>query len=317
MGCLYMGEIGMLNINTNYGASFAAKAASSAQRGLDSAMEKLSSGSRINYAKDDAAGQAIATRISAEVQGLKMASRNASDAQGLIDTAEGALQESHNLLLRMRELAVQSANGTMSDDDRGAIDAELGQLIEEVERVAQTTSWAGNSLINGTGSTDGDKSFSFQVGVNGTSADTVTVTIDDTRVVALGLVTDYDSDAGADDVAGDNDNDYTATGAGADTRISISTQSGAQGAISTIDDAIGKVSDARAELGAVSNRLSSTINNLDQISVNLGASKGRIQDADFAAETSNLAKNQILQQAATAMLAQANASKNSILTLVA
>ena len=111
----------------------------------------------------------------------------------------------------------------MSDDDRGAIDAELGQLIEEVERVAQTTSWAGNSLINGTGSADGDKSFSFQVGVNGTSADTVTVTIDDTRVVALGLVTDYDSDADADDVAGDNDNDYTASGA-ADTRISMHTK---------------------------------------------------------------------------------------------
>ena len=116
---------------------------------LNTAMEKLSSGSRINYAKDDAAGQAIATRITAEVQVLKMASRNASDAQGLIDTAEGALQESHNLLLRMRELAVQSANGTMSGDDRSAIDAELGQLIEEVERVAQTRSWAGNSLING------------------------------------------------------------------------------------------------------------------------------------------------------------------------
>ena len=303
----------MLNINTNYAASFASKAASSAQRGLDSAMEKLSSGSRINYAKDDAAGQAIATRITAEVQGLKMASRNASDAQGLIDTAEGALQESHNLLLRMRELAVQSANGTMSDDDRSAIDAELGQLIEEVERVAQTTSWAGNSLINGIGSTNGDKTFTFQVGVNGTSADQVDITIDDTRVVALGLVTD---DAAVGNTNAD-DNDYTATGANADVRINIADQGAAQGAISTIDDAIGKVSDARAELGAVSNRLSSTINNLDQISVNLGASKGRIQDADFAVETSNLAKNQILQQAATAMLAQANASKNSILTLVA
>ena len=303
----------MLNINTNYAASFASKAASSAQRGLDSAMEKLSSGSRINYAKDDAAGQAIATRITAEVQGLKMASRNASDAQGLIDTAEGALQESHNLLLRMRELAVQSANGTMSGDDRSAIDAELGQLIEEVERVAQTTSWAGNSLINGIGSTNGDKTFTFQVGVNGTSADQVDITIDDTRVVALGLVTD---DAAAGNTNAD-DNDYTATGANADVRINIADQGAAQGAISTIDDAIGKVSDARAELGAVSNRLSSTINNLDQISVNLGASKGRIQDADFAVETSNLAKNQILQQAATAMLAQANASKNSILTLVA
>ena len=307
----------MISINTNYGGLFASKAASQSQRTLDTAMERLSSGLRINYAKDDAAGQAIATRITAEVEGLKMASRNAADAQGLIDTAEGALQESHNLLLRMRELAVQSANGTMSSDDMAATDAELGQLIAEVERVAQTTSWAGASLVGGNGTNDGGKSFVFQVGVNGAASDRVTIEIDDTRVVALGLVTDYDSDAGADDVAGDNDNDYTATGAGADTRISIASQGDAQDAISTIDTAIGKVSDARAELGAVSNRLSSTINNLDQISVNLGASKGRIQDADFAAETSNLAKNQILQQAATAMLAQANASKNSILTLVA
>ena len=303
----------MISINTNYGGLFASKAASQSQRTLDTAMERLSSGLRINYAKDDAAGQAIATRITAEVEGLKMASRNAADAQGLIDTAEGALQESHNLLLRMRELAVQSANGTMSSDDMAATDAELGQLIAEVERVAQTTAWAGASLVGGNGTSDGGKSFVFQVGVNGAASDRVTIEIDDTRVVALGLVTD-DADGGN---ANADDNDYTATGANADVRISIASQGDAQDAISTIDTAIGKVSDARAELGAVSNRLSSTINNLDQISVNLGASKGRIQDADFAAETSNLAKNQILQQAATAMLAQANASKNSILTLVA
>ena len=156
----------------------------------------------------------------------------------------------------------------------------------------------------------------FQVGVNGTASDRVTIEIDDTRVVALGLVTDYDSDAAADDVAGDNDNDYTATGADKDTRIDIATQSNAQSSIGTIDDAIKRVSDARAELGAVSNRLSSTISNIDQITVNLDAARGRIQDADFAAETSNLAKSQILQQAATAMLAQANASKQTVLALV-
>jgi flagellin len=273
-------------------------------------MERLSSGLRINYAKDDAAGQAIATRITAEVEGLKMASRNAADAQGLIDTAEGALQESHNLLLRMRELAVQTANGTMSDDDMAATDAELGQLIEEVERIAQTTAWAGGSLIGGNGSTAGGNSYVFQVGVNGTASDRVTIEIDDTRAVALGLVTDNDAGASPDDL------DYTATGADKDTRIDISTQATAQSSIGTIDAAIKKVSDARAELGAVSNRLSSTISNLDQITVNLDAARGRIQDADFAAETSNLAKSQILQQAATAMLAQANASKQTVLALV-
>jgi flagellin len=239
-----------------------------------------------------------------------MASRNAADAQSLIDTAEGALQESHNILLRMRELSVQAANGTLTDDDRSALNAEMGQLILEVERIAQTTSWAGNSLINGTGTTDGDKSYVFQLGVNGASSDRITVNIDDARAVALGLVTDIATGSSA------SDNDYTATGNDADTPLSIANQTAAQGAIGTIDLAIKAVSNSRAELGAVSNRLTSTINNLDQISVNLSSSKGRIQDADFAAETSNLAKGQILQQAATAMLAQANASQGTVLTLI-
>jgi flagellin len=285
----------MLNINTNYAASFAANAAKQTSRGLDSAMEKLSSGSRINYAKDDAAGQAISTRLTAEVQGLAMASRNASDGQSLIDTADGALAESHNLLLRMRELAVQSANGTMASADRAALDAEVGQLVNEVERIAQNTTWAGNNLLEG-------NSFTFQVGTANSTASKITIGVDDTRAIALGLVTDGDAD-------GDFD-------AGEVRAVGVATQATAQGAIDTIDTAIGKVSAARAELGAYSNRLSSTMANLDQIAVNLASSNGRIQDTDFAAETSNLAKNQILQQAATAMLAQANASKNSVLTLV-
>ena len=285
----------MLNINTNYAASFAANAAKQTSRGLDSAMEKLASGSRINYAKDDAAGQAISTRLTAEVQGLAMASRNASDGQSLIDTADGALAESHNLLLRMRELAVQSANGTMATADRAALDAEVGQLVSEVERIAQNTTWAGNNLLEG-------NSFTFQVGTANSTASKITIGVDDTRAIALGLVTDGDAD-------GDFD-------AGEVRAVGVATQATAQSAIDTIDTAIGKVSAARAELGAYSNRLSSTMANLDQIAVNLASSNGRIQDTDFAAETSNLAKNQILQQAATAMLAQANASKNSVLTLV-
>ena len=285
----------MLNINTNYAASFAANAAKQTSRGLDSAMEKLSSGTRINYAKDDAAGQAISTRLTAEVQGLAMASRNASDGQSLIDTADGALAESHNLLLRMRELAVQSANGTMASADRAALDAEVGQLVNEVERIAQNTTWAGNNLLEG-------NSFTFQVGTANSTASKITIGVDDTRAIALGLVTDGDAD-------GDFD-------AGEVRAVGVATQATAQGAIDTIDTAIGKVSAARAELGAYSNRLSNTMANLDQIAVNLASSNGRIQDTDFATETSNLAKNQILQQAATAMLAQANASKNSVLTLV-
>ena len=335
----------MLSINTNYGGLFASKAVAQSQRGLDSAMEKLSSGSRINYAKDDAAGQAIATRITAEVQGLEMASRNASDAQALIDTAEGALQESHNLLLRMRELAVQSANGTMSDDDRVATNAEYQQLIEELDRISDTTSWAGTNLLDGSNAT-----LTFQVGTDGTENHRISMSLNDMDATALGLkAADAgagdagagdadagagDADAGAGDAgagdagagdadagAGDADagagaGDADAGAGDASSDSVLTSMSSAQDAIAKIDAAIKTVSTNRATFGAISNRLSNTISNLDQIGVNLSASKGRIQDADFAAETSNLAKNQILQQAATAMLAQANASKGSVLTLI-
>ena len=165
--------------------------------GLDTAMERLSSGMRINYAKDDAAGQAIATRLTAEVQGLEMASRNASDAQALIDTAEGALQESHNLLLRMRELAVQSANGTMSSDDLAATDAEYQQMVLELDRVSDTTAWAGTKLLDGTNST-----LTFQVGADGTSDHRISMSLSDMDATALGLKA---HDDGPDNIDGNAD----------------------------------------------------------------------------------------------------------------
>ena len=283
----------MLNINTNYAASFASNAAKSSSQGLNSAMEKLSTGMRINYAKDDAAGQAISTRLSAEVQGLQVASRNAADAQSMIDTAEGALQETHNVLLRMRELAVQSANGTLTDGDRAHTDAEFDQLVAEVTRIANNTTWAGKQLLNGDNATT---ALSFQIGEG--AGQTIDVNIADMKATALGV-----SGSGA-----------TATAALSASGLDDVTN--AQAAIGSIDAAIDSVSTARGGMGAVSNRLSSTMSNLDQIAVNLSASQGRIQDADFAQETGNLAKNQILQQAATAMIAQANASKSSVLTLV-
>jgi|TARA_X000000950_G_scaffold105707_1_gene133146 flagellin len=282
----------MLNINTNYAASFAANAAKQTSSGLDSAMEKLSTGSRINYAKDDAAGLAISTRLSAEVQGLAMASRNAADAQSMIDTADGALGETQNLLLRMRELAVQSANGTMIQSDRDALNAEYQALEAEITRIDSNTSWAGKTLFDGSATT-------FQVGTAAGGANYISHTIGD---MASATIIDQIDTNGA-----------TAGGlADAD----ILTQAKAQLTITEVDEAIGRVSAERGSLGAVSNRLSSTMSNLDQVAVNLSASQGRIQDADFAAETGNLAKNQILQQAATAMLAQANASKSSVLTLI-
>ena len=291
----------MLNINSNYAASFASNAAKSSSQGLNSAMEKLSTGMRINYAKDDAAGQAISTRLSAEVQGLQMASRNAADAQSMIDTAEGALQETHNVLLRMRELAVQSANGTLTDGDRAHTDAEFDQLVAEVTRIANNTTWAGKNLLDGSNFGTAN-ALSFQIGEG--AGQTIDVEIADMKSTALGAAT----------VGGTNIPPLAhATAANG---ASLGSVDDAQLAIQSIDNAIDSVSTARGSLGAVSNRLSSTMSNLDQIAVNLSASQGRIQDADFAQETGNLAKNQILQQAATAMIAQANASKSSVLTLV-
>jgi flagellin len=284
---VYIGSIIMISINTNYGGLYASKAASESQRTLDTAMERLSTGMRINYAKDDSAGQAISTRLSAEVQGLEMASKNAADAQSMIDTAEGALQETSNLLLRMRELAVQSANGTLVQSDRDALDAEFQALEAEITRIDTNTSWAGIALFDGNAKT-------FQVGTKAGGANYLEHTIGD---MAPGTIIDQINPGSAQDA-------------------DILTQAKAQLTLTEVDEAIGRVSAERGKLGAVSNRLTSTMANLDQVAVNLSASQGRIQDADFAAETSNLAKGQILQQAATAMLAQANASKGSVLTLI-
>ena len=290
----------MISINTNNGGLFAAKAASQSQATIDSAMQRLSTGSRINNAKDDAAGQAIATRLTAEIQGLEIASRNVADGQSLVDTAEGALQETHTLLLRMREIGVQAANGTLSTSDNQALDAEFQQLVKEIDRIAQNTTWAGAALLNGNaaGAEDSTATFSFQAGVgNNSGADVFSVTVKNADATTLDVFVANASDATVNDV-------------------NLLSQTSAGSAITAVDAAIATVSSERANLGAVSNRMASTMANLDQIRVNLTASKGRIADADFAAETANLAKGQILQQAATAMLAQANASKQQVLTLI-
>jgi flagellin len=276
----------MVNINSNYAATFATNAAKQTKSALDSAMERLSTGKRINYARDDAAGQAIATRLTAEIQGLSAASRNASDAQSMVDTADGALQETQTLLLRMRELAVQSSNGTLAAADRAALEKEASSLEAEITRIADTSSWAGQMLLDGSLS-DG---ITFQAGTKAGAANLITVSIGEMSASAA-TISYIDA-------------------------LSIGSFTGAQSAITAIDAALSGVSEVRGKLGGISNRLNSTIANMDQVRVNLSASQGRIEDADFATETGNLAKNQILQQAATAMIAQANASKNSVLTLI-
>ena len=267
----------MISISTNYGSMFASKAAGAAQKTMNSAMEKLSSGMRINNAKDDAAGQGIATRLTAEIMSLNMASRNASDAQAMIDTAEAAHQEVHAILLRMREIAVQASNGTLSDSDRTALNAEVTELETEISSIADNTKFGGINL--GTG-----ESVKFQIGT--AEGNVLNHTFVDFDVSSIGA------------------------------NIAVNSASTATAALKTVDDAISTVSANRGTLGALSNRLSSTITNLDNISVNLSSARGRIQDTDFAEETSNLAKSQIMQQAATAMLAQANASKQTVLALI-
>jgi flagellin len=274
-----------LAIATNNAALNAAASASSVNRDMETSMARLSSGKRINSASDDAAGVAISSRLSAEIRGTDQAIRNALDGQALIDPAEGGHKEIENILQRMREVAVQAGNDTNNTQDRANLQAEMDAMTTEIDRIAGTTTWAGTSLM-----ATGTSTFSFQVGAATGAQNQISVGINEMDAEAL------------DVQAADVDLDTSGT-----SRTS---------AIATIDAAIKTVNDQRSELGAVSNRLNHTVNNLTNISSNLSAAKGGIEDADFALETTNLAKNQILQQASTAMLAQANASKQNVLSLL-
>lgn len=275
-----------LSINTNSGALMAQAAASSVNKEMEISMERLSTGKRINAASDDAAGVAIASRLTAEIKGLNQGIRNAMDAQALVDTAEGALEEVVNIMQRMRELAVQASNGTNNSTDLGNLDTEYTALEAELTRIEDSTTWAGQSLLDGSGGSSGV--FSFLVGT-GSSATTSSDTVSHT---------------------------FTSLTSMKGTTGSISTTAGATSAIAAMDTAIALVNTERAKGGSFSNRLDNTVSNLTNISSNLQAGRGRIEDADFAAETTTLAKTQILQQASTAMLAQANASKQNVLSLL-
>jgi len=280
-----------LTVATNTGALMAQAAASSVNKEMEMSMERLSTGKRINSASDDAAGVAIASRLTAEVKGTNMAIRNAMDAQALIDTAEGAHIEIGSILQRMRELAVQAANDTNSSDDRASMNAEVTELKAEIDRIKDVTTWAGIKLLDGTQSATG---LTFQIGADSNDEDSVTVKIDDMGVSSIG--------------SGSSGTRVTA--------IALDTLTNASAAISVLDGAITTLNTQRSELGSYSNRLDHVVNNLTNVSTNLQAGLGRIQDADFAAETTSLAKSQILQQASTAMLAQANASKQNVLSLL-
>jgi flagellin len=392
-----------LSIATNVAALQSSAAASSVNRDLETSMARLSTGKRINSASDDAAGVAIASRLTAEIRGTDQAIRNALDGQAMIDTAEGGHREIEAILQRLREISVQGASDTNNAQDRGNLQAETDALLTEIDRIAGVTTWAGNSVMAGDGTVNSSKTFSLQVGAatgaknqievvvkavdastlgvrnvggatagnlnmtgealmavtnnvtaagetanSGTLAITATdnsasgalkITIDGAAITATGidrsgalntasnrqteatsLATAINSNATlngkgvyASVKADDGTNSLVVIHQGAD---NMQSAAASRAAIHSIDEAIKTVNTQRSELGAVSNRLSHTVSNMTNISTNLSAARGGIEDADFAVETTQLAKNQILQQAGTAMLAQANASKQNVLSLL-
>ena len=386
------------NINTNIASLNAQRNLNSSQSSLNTSLQRLSSGLRINSAKDDAAGLAISERMSSQIKGLTQASRNANDGISLAQTAEGAMVEIGNNLQRIRELAVQSSNATNSATDRASLQAEVAQAVAEIDRVANQTSFNGTKLLDGsftsqlfqvgadagqtiginsildsnaaalgtakfaakqtTGAITGAATVAGDISgmsVNGIAIDKVNVAIGDTAATALTNLTNainakmdqsgvYASVAGGkieltsikagQDVSFESGTTNGATDlvttafvdiatvAAADStavhidKVDISTFAGSQQAMEIIDKALTAVNSGRAELGAVQNRFTSTIANLAASSENLSASRSRILDADFAAETANLSRTQILQQAGTAMLAQANALPQNVLSLL-
>lgn len=384
-----------LTVNTNIASLNTQRNLNNSSASLNTSLQRLSTGSRINSAKDDAAGLQIANRLTSQVNGLNVATKNANDGISLAQTAEGALQQSTNILQRMRDLSLQSANGSNSDSERTALNGEVKQLQKELDRISNTTTFGGRKLLDGSFGVA-----SFQVGsaaneiisvgidemsaesLNGTyfkadgggavtaatasgtvdialgitGGSTVNVKVDmkgnetaeqaaakiaaavNDANVGIGAFSDgdtisYVSKASADGTTSAvsgvviTDTGSTSAGAAASTstfteandtvaKIDISTAKGAQSAVLVIDEAIKQIDAQRADLGAVQNRFDNTINNLKNIGENVSAARGRIEDTDFAAETANLTKNQVLQQAGTAILAQANQLPQSVLSLL-
>ena len=277
-------------VNTNTSASISQAAIHKNERELSKTMEQLSTGSKINSAADDAAGLAMAAKFTSQIKGLDMAVKNANDGISMISTAEGALNEVSIMLQRMRELAVQSSNGTMTGDDRTYMDKEYQQLDEEIDRIEKNTQWNSTNVLDGTVGSSG--TVTFQVSANFTAGSGSTASNDVIKVDFGNLGTDTAS-------LGD-----------------VSNISNANTAIGALDTAIKAVNEQRATFGAASNRLEHAVDNMTNIRVNAEASRSRIEDTDYAEATAELAKAQIIQQAATAMLAQANQLPQNVLSLL-
>lgn len=384
-----------LTVNTNVASLNTQRNLNNSSNSLATSMQRLSTGSRINSAKDDAAGLQIANRLTSQVNGLGVAVKNSNDGISMAQTAEGALQQSTNLLQRMRDLALQSANGSNSDSERKALNSEVSELKKELDRISNTTTFGGKKLLDGSFktttfqvgsaanetisvkidemSTDSLKGKSFEgsvaaaagtasasgtVTVSGTVNGedfTVTTTIasgtsaaDATQQIATAIndanvglgafvteggdtkiISSLDTDGSANALTALSVSAlptgltagaaYTAATSATETKVSaidVSTVKGSQEAVIVIDQAIRDIDSQRADLGAVQNRFENTIGNLQNIAENVSAARGRIQDTDFAAETANLSKNQILQQAGTAILAQAKQLPQAVLSLL-
>jgi len=282
----------MTVINTNINSLISQNALTRNNRALSSSMEQLSTGKRINSAADDAAGLAISNKMTAQIRGLNQAVRNANDGIALLQTAEGATTEITNMLQRMRELAVQAANDTYTAGDRSALNAEVAELQNEITRIGSNTEWNGMKLfIKETAGSAGGIGTSgnvrLQVGVDGESTDRIAVQLNKIDTTTLGV-----------------------------SGISLSTAASASSALQSLDAAISMIDNDRATFGATINRLTYAVDNLTNVSQNASASRSRILDTDYAKASAELARTQIIQQAATAILAQANQSQQSVLKLL-
>lgn len=282
-----------MRINQNIGAMNAWRSLSINDNNMTKTLEKLSSGLRINRAADDAAGLAISEKMRAQVRGLNQAIRNAQDGISLIQTAEGALNETHSILQRMRELAVQAATDTNKDEDRTLLQEEVTALLAEVDRIATDTEFNAQVLLKGTFSA---AAAALKIHVGANSGQAIKINIGNMQATAIGKV----EGATISSLAS----------------VNIGTQGGADTAITTIDKAIEDVATERAKMGALQNRLEKTINNLGVTVENLAAAESRIRDVDMASEMMEFTKHQILLQASTAMLAHANVKPQAVLQLL-
>ena len=293
----------MTVINTNTAATLTANALTKNERAMSQAMERLSTGQRINSASDDAAGLAISSRMTSQVNGLNMAVRNANDAISMVQTADGAMVEVTNMLQRMRELGVQAMTGTLTASDNDALNVELTALKGGIQDIASDTQWNGENLLDGSAGAT-----AFQVGAN--ASQTISVTFADLDTVNTnatnGLFENLDTTTLGDDT------EVTHSIAG----LSFDDATKSADAMIMIDEALTRVNAHRATLGATVNRLEYAADNLANVSQNTSASRSRILDADYASETTELARTQIIQQAGTAMLSQANQAAQSVLALL-